>query len=121
MILHVYSIVDKISKRCSTSIFTAVNDEIAMKRYENTMKEWKDKGILTDDMTLIHLGMYETETIENKDSKGAVVSLEKQLYSNVKYTYIVNQSNEINQDELGKAIGEKKEKEVYKELFGEIL
>lgn len=121
MILHLYSVVDKASKRCSTSVFSAVNDEMALKRFQNTMKDWEERNILTEDMALIHLGMYETETVENKDEKGIVVSLESQIYGSREKTYIVGEEKDINKDDLGKVYGELTEKEAYQRMFGRML
>lgn len=121
MILHVYTITETESNRCASTVFTAVNDETAMKRFKKTIEDWKKENMITETMRLIHIGMYETETVRNKDEKGLTISLEPQLYGSRDMIYIVGEGKDINKDDIGKCYGDLTEKETYQRLFGRML
>lgn len=77
MRFNLYTVYDKIAKKGS-KIYFAVNDEVAKRQFTESLEEWKKQGltILREDLTVLNLGIYNTNIIENKDINNRVESYE---------------------------------------------
>ena len=67
--MKLYAIYDKLSKRLSEP-FRAENDEVAKRKFLQTIKEMKKNDIETDDLTVYRMAEYNDTPVLEKDEKG---------------------------------------------------
>lgn len=67
--MKLYAIYDKLSKRLAEP-FRAENDEVAKRKFLQTLKEMKKHDIDTDDLTVYRIAEYNDTPILEKDEKG---------------------------------------------------
>ena len=116
MIFHVYGVYDKVAKRLAEP-FIAVNDEVAIRMFNKSIEHWKKDNIQTEELTILHTGIYNTEMTENTE-KGITISYENAFIgSNIaieKMNYDVLNIRDINQIDDEKTLGMMSEMEVIK-------
>lgn len=102
LILGIYASYDKIAKTTGTP-FLASNDESALEMFYEMRKKIKEKNKNLEEnrLTVLNLGYYSCNIIENKNSQGEILSFEPNIFLN----------NQI-YDVLDKPIEVKKRKEI---------
>lgn len=77
MKFNLYTIYDIVAKK-GGKIYLAVNDEVAKRQFNETLEAWKKQGltILREDLTVLNIGIYNTNIIENKDINNKTESYE---------------------------------------------
>lgn len=67
--MELYAIYDKISKRLAEP-FRAENDEVAKRKFLQTLKEMKKHDMDTEDLTVYRIAEYKDTPVLEKDEKG---------------------------------------------------
>lgn len=89
-----YSTYDKLAKTIGEP-FLAVNDEVAKRRFEQTLKQMKEKDISIDGLTVLNLGYINMNIIPNYDYDRSIVSFEPNIEHNDEIYDIYNPFKDI--------------------------
>ena len=96
-----YSTYDKLAKTIGEP-FLAVNDEVAKRRFEQTIKQMKEKDISIDGLTVLNLGYIKMNMTANYDYDRSITSFEPNIEKNDEIYDIYNpfQDIEVRKNEL---------------------
>lgn len=89
-----YSTYDKIAKTIGEP-FLAVNDEVAKRRFEQTVKQMKEKNISIDGLTVLNLGYINMQMTPNYDYDRSITSFEPNIQYNDEIYDIYNPFKDI--------------------------
>lgn len=76
-----YSTYDKLAKTIGEP-FLAINDDVAKRRFEQTIKKMQEKGISIDGLTVMNLGYIKMNITPNYDYDRSVISFEPNIECN---------------------------------------
>lgn len=89
-----YSTYDKIAKTIGEP-FLAVNDEVAKRRFEQTIKQMKEKEISIDGLTVLNLGYINMQIRPNYDYDRSITSFNPNIEHNDEIYDIYNPFKDI--------------------------
>lgn len=89
-----YSTYDKIAKTIGEP-FLAVNDEVAKRRFEQTVKQMKEKNISIDGLTVLNLGYINMQMTPNYDYDRSITSFGPNIEYNDEIYDIYNPFKDI--------------------------
>lgn len=76
-----YSTYDKLAKTIGEP-FLAINDDVAKRRFEQTLVKMKEKGISIDGLTVMNLGYIKMNITANYDYDRSITSFEPNIECN---------------------------------------
>ena len=96
LILGLYATYDKIAKTTGTP-FLSANDETALEMFHKTVKKIKErnKDFEKGTITLLNLGYYSCNIVENKNNQGEILSFEPNIFLNNQIYDVLNRPLEI--------------------------
>ena len=89
-----YSTYDKLAKTIGEP-FLAVNDEVAKRRFEQTIKKMEEQNISIDGLTVLNLGYIKMQIKPNYDYDRSITSFEPNITNNNEIYDIYNPFNDI--------------------------